>query len=135
MEMYIQGSQPSWKCLALAQLGLEVSGSWTSHSPLGGNANSFWSCQELAKWYFKPQSCIVKVGSFEAWTSESLISTFHRSCFYFICSLNSCGTCLRTWECSWISCGCKISNFFKITQYSNIYKFTIYSTFYKILHC
>ena len=32
--MYIQCLQPTWKCLALAWLGLEVSGSWTSHSPL-----------------------------------------------------------------------------------------------------
>ena len=32
--MYIQCLQPTWECLALVWLVLEVSGIWTSHSPL-----------------------------------------------------------------------------------------------------
>ena len=31
---FIQCLQPTWKCLALAWLGLDVFSSWTSHSPL-----------------------------------------------------------------------------------------------------
>ena len=32
--MYIQCLQPTWECLAFVWLVLEVSGIWTSHSPL-----------------------------------------------------------------------------------------------------
>ena len=53
--MYIQCLQPTWECLALVWLVLEVSGIWTSHSPLWRECKSTLELTGICSMIFRAE--------------------------------------------------------------------------------